>query len=183
MTFTLTDMAVGARWAGLSILENSCSPGNFTHTTLSRVHAEVFINFTWSSDLPLPNFDDSVSTVSSDCYSWMTEVEPDVVLCCNSPFASRVDMLYVLTCFSADHCCKEWSQTIWGILLWSLSPTRHFHLQNYSSWIVWWFLHHFPMFDVNIKRLQTCICIFVCIVLQPHHWLMSMNEKMYIRYY
>lgn len=44
--------------------------------------------------------------VASDSVTWLTEVEPDVVV---SPSAPTRDLLHVLRCLSAPHGCKQCS--------------------------------------------------------------------------
>ena len=66
----------------------------------------IFIRPGFAS-LQLSSFGEPVTTTASAFGSWLTEVEPNVVLCSSSPSVSRFDVLRILRFFSADHNCTE----------------------------------------------------------------------------
>ncbi len=48
-----------------------------------------------------------MSTLTLSSCSWLSGVEPSMVLCCCSPSTSRVSELYIQRCPSAHNCCNE----------------------------------------------------------------------------
>lgn len=66
----------------------------------------------WSSKWFFPSFQMStlggpVSMIASDFYFLLTEVEPNKVFSCFSPFTSRSNVWSMLKCFSAHQNCTE----------------------------------------------------------------------------
>lgn len=88
--------------------------GNIPHIiTLSLPQIHAFDAKFWltppSVSLGNLNCCEPVSTVASDSCSWLTWVEPDVIVCCCRPSASRICGYVVcyMRCFLSCNSCRE----------------------------------------------------------------------------
>lgn len=62
----------------------------------------------WENIPQTTSFDDSLWTVASVSWTELTGTTPDVVFCCCSASASRINTLCVYRCFSAYLGCNQW---------------------------------------------------------------------------
>ena len=101
----------------------------------------------------MSGFGEPVPTASASALcSWLTEVEPVVVLCCCSPSASRLDVLSIPRCLSALHNCTvcgsaylsygSFSVSL-AILCWPLSNQQGISVCRIGThWVFRCFSHH-----------------------------------------